>query len=513
MIFMFSCGTYFNQPVTQERARLGEDTRVSKLLSSLPTPQQPVVVGVYNFRDQTGQFKPTENGSTFSTAVTQGSTAILLKALEDSNWFIATERENLNNLLNERQIIKSTREEYSKLNGTAPQRLRPLLFAGILLEGGIVSYDTNIVTGGLGARYFGIGGSTEYRQDRVTIYLRAVSTSTGEILKTVYVSKTILSQSLDASYFRFVSFQRLLEAETGFTRNEPVQLAITEAVEKAVHSLIVEGISDELWFAEEGEDESVNQLLQEYYEEKSLSKSTKLYDRQYRDRRGKSAINLSAGTSLIDGDLPDSKPEIFGRIGYKRYLNDYLNINATINQFKLRNEGNLNEAFTSLDFNAEFTILPYDNLTPFIYSGMGANGRNDLDDIDLKFQYGAGLEYLVSDQIGINLFAEHNVTFSDELDGFVSGKRDDYYFRFGLGLNFYLSPPTYERTQKRRLRKLEEKELKLLRDSNRRNLKNTNKLEFENTSISKKQARRKLRELRRANKKAKKDNPNNGDTN
>ena len=511
MTLACSCGTYFNQPLSQEIARIGEDTRVSKLLSSLPKPQQKVVVGVYNFRDQTGQFKPTETGSTFSTAVTQGTTAILLKALEDSDWFIATERENLNNLLNERQIIKSTRDEYAKVNGTAPERLRPLLFAGILLEGGIVSYDTNIVTGGLGARYFGIGGSTQYRQDRVTIYLRAVSTSTGEILKTVYVSKTILSQSLDASYFRFVSFQRLLEAETGFTRNEPIQLAITEAVEKAVHSLVVEGISDRLWSAKEEDKESVNDLLKNYFEEKSISEETKLYDRLYRDRRGKSAISLAAGTSIIDGDLPDSKPEIFGRLGYKRYLNPYLNVNASINQFNLRNEGTFDEAFTSIDLNAEFTILPYDSFTPYIYSGLGANGGDNFASIDLKFQYGLGLEYLISDQLGINLFGEHNIVFNDELDGVASGKRDDFYFRFGLGLNFYLSPPTYEGTKKRRLRQQQEKELKNLRDSNIREMKARDK--GNNDRAAKKEERRKLKELRKANKKAMKEEKKNDNEN
>ncbi len=508
---MFSCGTYFNQPLNEQEARLGEDTRVSKVLSGLPEPEQPVVVGVYNFRDQTGQFKPTENGSTFSTAVTQGSTAILLKALEDSNWFIATERENLNNLLNERQIIKSTRDEYAKVNGTTPERLRPLLFAGILLEGGIVSYDTNIVTGGIGARYFGIGGSTKYRQDRVTIYLRAVSTSTGEILKTVYVSKTILSQALDASYFRFVSFQRLLEAETGFTRNEPIQLAITEAIEKAVHSLVIEGISDELWYPKEEDKQEVSDLLKDYYQEKSISDETKLYDRLYRDRRGKNVINLAAGTSIIDGDLPESRPEIFGRLGYKRYLNPYLNVNTSINQFNLRNEGRLDESFTSLDLNAEFTILPYDNLTPFVYSGMGANARNNFADLDLKFQYGLGLEYLLSDQLGINLFGEHNIVFSDEVDGIVSGKRDDFYLRFGLGLNFYLSPPTYEGTKARRLRQQQEKELRNLRDSNIREMKSRDN--GNNDRTAKREERRKLKELRKANKKAMKEEKKNDNGN
>ena len=96
----------------------------------------------------------------------------------------------------------------------------------------------------MGARYFGVGGSTQYRQDRITIYLRAISTSNGKILKNIYVSKTILSQAVDVSLYKYVSFQRLLEVETGFTRNEPVQLAVQEAIEKAVKGLIVEGIED-----------------------------------------------------------------------------------------------------------------------------------------------------------------------------------------------------------------------------------------------------------------------------
>src|SRR5690606_9794328 len=177
-------------------------------------------------------YKAAELGSTFSTAVTQGATAILVKALEDSRWFTPIERENIGNLLNERNIIRSTRQEYGAGEGAAQAGIPPLLFAGVLIEGGIVSYDTNLITGGAGARYFGAGGSSQYRQDRITIYLRAVSTSNGRILKNVYVSKTILSQAVDVNLFRYVNFQRLLEVETGFTRNEPIQLAVTAAIEK-----------------------------------------------------------------------------------------------------------------------------------------------------------------------------------------------------------------------------------------------------------------------------------------
>lgn len=467
-VLYFNCGTYFNQPIDNQEARLGESTKVSKSLTNLPLPQQPVVVGVYNFRDQTGQFQPTEAGSTFSTAISQGTTAILLKSLEDSNWFRPIERENLNNLLQERNIIRTTRQEYAQGTKKAPERLAPLLFAGILLEGGVVSYDSNIVTGGLGARYFGIGGSTQYRQDQVTVYLRAISTSTGEILKTVYVSKTILSQALDASFFRFVNFQRLLEVETGFTRNEPVQLAVKEAIEKSVKSLIIEGIKSNIWSPRVEDREAINKLISDYDLEKSEAVDTKLYERLYKERRSKSAIITGLGASFIDGDLASSQPGFFGRLGYKRAINPYLSLSGTYNNFDLENKDVFKENFSSIDVNMEFTILPYDKLTPFIYAGGGAF-TDFLEVIDPKIQYGLGIEYLINDTVGLNLFAEQNIVFSDEVDNVVSGKRDDFFYRFGLGLNFYLNSKNPNKKAEKLKAKQEENRLKELRRENIKN--------------------------------------------
>ena len=101
IVLMFSgCGGYFNQPVTQQKARAGETSATTEKLRSLPLPEEPIVVGVYNFKDQTGQYKNVENGSTFSTAVSQGGTTMLVKALEDSKWFTPIERENLQNMEN-----------------------------------------------------------------------------------------------------------------------------------------------------------------------------------------------------------------------------------------------------------------------------------------------------------------------------------------------------------------------------------------------------------------------------
>jgi curli production assembly/transport component CsgG len=469
-LILTNCGSYFNQPYDTQEARLGETSDITERLTNLSLPKEPVVVGVYKFRDQTGQYKPSEVGGSFSTAVTQGATTILIKALEDSKWFVPIERENLSNLLNERRIIESTRQVYRKTSNPDEPQLPPLLYAGILLEGGIVSYDTNIITGGLGARYFGIGTSTQYRQDRITVYLRAVSTSSGKILKTVYVSKTILSQAVDASLFKYVKFKRLLEVETGFTKNEPLQLAVAEAIEKSVESLIIEGIGDKLWSPQASEAE-VQELVNDYKLEEEEAISTKLYDRFLTERRGRSAISGSVGFTSMNGDYARPELEFSARLGYKHYINPYLNLNFNYNRFNLANEGVFNDGFMSFDLNAEVNILPYDKFTPYIFGGFGTNALNDFDSIDPKLQIGLGFEYLVTNNIGINIYGEHNYVFNDELDGLDIGRNDDMYYRVGAGLNVYFTQPKTKFNEKRIIDRQKLKEQRELKKLNTQTLK------------------------------------------
>lgn len=237
-------------PETTSMAYFPSRTQTQVLLENLPAPQRQVAVAVYGFTDQTGQFKDVDTGQTLSRAVTQGGGSILVKALQDAGnrqWFTIVERESLRNLLNERQIIREMRERYLGEKEINAQALPAMLFAGVLLEGGIVGYDTNTVTGGAGAAFLGIGGKTEYRQDTVTVYLRAVSVRTGEVLTTVTASKTIASKAVGASAFKFVAFKELLQAEAGFTTNEPDQLALQQAIEKAVYALVIEGADLRLW--------------------------------------------------------------------------------------------------------------------------------------------------------------------------------------------------------------------------------------------------------------------------
>jgi curli production assembly/transport component CsgG len=237
-------------PQTTSLAHYPARTQTQVLLQELPPPQRPIAVAVYGFTDQTGQFRDVETGQTLSRAVSQGGGSILAKALQDAGnrqWFTIVERESLRNLLNERQIIREMRERYLGEKEINAQALPAMLFAGVLLEGGIVGYDTNTVTGGAGASFLGIGARSEYRQDTVTVYLRAVSVRTGEVLTTVTASKTIASKAIGASAFKFVAFKELLEAEAGFTTNEPDHLALQQAIEKAVHALVLEGADLKLW--------------------------------------------------------------------------------------------------------------------------------------------------------------------------------------------------------------------------------------------------------------------------
>ncbi|RMB64002.1 hypothetical protein EAX61_01065 [Dokdonia sinensis] len=459
LLMLSSCGAYFNQPLVQSPSRTGEFSKSTDLLKNLPLAAAKLEVAVYNFGDQTGQYKAVENGSTFSTSVTQGGTTILIKALEDSGYFLPVERENLPNLTTERQIIRNTQEEYNKnLNKNEPP-LPPLLFAGVILEGGIISYDTNVVTGGLGARYFGLGAASQYRQDRITVYLRAVSTNSGEILKTVYVSKTILSQSLSANFFRFVKFQRLLEAESGITQNEPVQLAVKDAIEKAVHDLIVEGIKDGYWSTKGGADTN-RQLVESYLEEKELDESTALYDRLYQEPQLGLSVQVNGGVSLPDGDYGIKEAGYSGSFGVQYALSKSFALGANAGIFQFNNKEQFQGTYAHIDFNIYADLLPNDNFAPYFYIGPGyvfnidstfgggnldtstneneADNENNESEITgaLKAQIGAGLRYNLNKKLSLRAFVEQNVNFSDNIDNISAGKRDDWHYNFGVGLNY-----------------------------------------------------------------------------
>lgn len=214
-----------------------------------PATGKPLSVAVYSFQDKTGQRKPTLNNvASLSTAVTQGAESFLIKALQDvgrGEWFEVVERVGIDNLTKERLIIRQMREAYE---GKDAKPLLPMQFAGIILEGGVIGYDTSINSGGVGMRVFGIGKQTQWSQDVVTVSLRAISVSTGKVLTAVTVQKTILSSADSVTAFKFFDNNtQSFEGEAGLTINEPGTYAVKSAVEAAVVELLKEGNKKGVW--------------------------------------------------------------------------------------------------------------------------------------------------------------------------------------------------------------------------------------------------------------------------
>jgi len=223
-------------------------------LLNLPAADDMPVVAVYSFIDKTGQRKERDGIADFSTAVSQGGTEMLIDALKtagNGKWFRVAERQGIDNLIRERQIIRSARQEFAGDGG--PQPLNPLLFAGMIIEGRIIGYDTNIKTGGRGARLLGIGKSKRYTQDVVTVSVRAVSVLTGEVLLNVQAKKTILSYGGSGDIFRFVdNSTTLVEYEDGVGNNESVTYATRTAIEAAVLELVYQGHDRGFWVIKDG---------------------------------------------------------------------------------------------------------------------------------------------------------------------------------------------------------------------------------------------------------------------
>lgn len=232
---------------------------INKSFSDVPAPAgAPVAIAVYGFTDKTGQRKPSSTLSLFSTAVTQGAEAYLIKSLQEvgnRQWFTVVERVNLDNLLKERQMIKQTREIY---DGEKAKMLPPLTLAGVILEGAIVDYNSNTLTGGTGARWLGVGPYTQYTQDLVVISLRLISVTSGEVLTTVTVEKNLLSTADGITALRFFNqATKAFEFDSSQTFNEPGNYALRSAVETAIVELIKKGERQNLWKFKEKTDELV----------------------------------------------------------------------------------------------------------------------------------------------------------------------------------------------------------------------------------------------------------------
>ena len=244
LIFLSGCSSVVHIPEPEMPVLLKNENTEFHNISAPSTGK--LVAAVYGFTDKTGQRKPSDKMANISTAVTQGAEVWLIKALQEvggGKWFQVVERVGLDNLTKERQIIRQARQSVGD-----ERQLKPMMFAGVIIEGGIIGYDSNVLTGGAGARYLGVGPSTQYRKDVVTVTMRMTSTQTGEVLLSVSTTKTIISTGSSMTFFRFFDMGTTsVEIEAGHTINEPVNYAVRVAIEQAVVELIKAGEKRKLW--------------------------------------------------------------------------------------------------------------------------------------------------------------------------------------------------------------------------------------------------------------------------
>lgn len=440
LISLSGCVNY--KPFEVRKAHIGLLPKNSNELKELPKPQQKIVVSVYNFRDETGQYKMSQGGGySFSTAVTQGATSILVGQLKNSGWFVPIERHDLSDLLNERKIISSIRAEYTGPNGKKLGSLPPLLYAGIILEGGIISYDSNVITGGSGFRLFGIGSSGQFKQNQITIYLRAVSTKNGRILEDVHTTKTILSKKLQSGAFLYVSKNDLLETESGYSYNEPTTMAVTAAITEAVKDLIIKGVKDNLWSLKNPSDSTSNIVFKNYDKDQGVTRDEfdRIIHKKLRSRMG---IGLNAGATRIEDDrkYPQTRPSVSLQLTDR--VHPKLEIGLYAKYGKLVNYESYNKIFTSGQLYAQYDLFPYSKLTPYLRIGGGGvyvpNSSGDkLKNIHPDVMGGLGFEYMLSRHIGFNLSGSVNYSLDDKFDNRAIGKYNDSIWSMNAGLTYY----------------------------------------------------------------------------
>lgn len=329
-LLLAGCGTVgnmvrsFDDPVVT-KPTLKNETKLKEPATGA------ITVAVYNFRDMTGQRKSSQVIASLSSAVTQGADAYLVKSLQevgDGKWFKVLERGGLDNLVKERQLIRQMRELYQ---GKDAQQLPPMLFAGMLIEGGIIGYDSNTMSGGSGARILGIGATTQYQQDEVTISLRAVSVATGEVLVTVNTSKTVISFMDKAGILRFYDAGTAsLELETGSATNESMNRAVQMAIHKAVIALIEEGAKKGHWAYKADPvakiEEKKNELVQKDTASKTTTQTTST-TQQSND--GKAVGGEQSKTENKDTQTDVRVPQEQKKLGT---ITDWVNVRSTQDQ-------------------------------------------------------------------------------------------------------------------------------------------------------------------------------------
>lgn len=412
---------------------------------TLPPASVKILVAVPKFRHSPTNYalnRDDQVKATASPADAPDYTNVLLASLKESGWFLPVEHESIASLLNERP-----KKETASLQSAAIPSPSPELF----IEGGVLSHSTEVIADGQASRYFGNGGAGQYQQDRVTVYLRAVSTRSGRILTTIYSPATLLSQEMGGGSFRFVSLKEPYRGEAGQTTTEPAQLAVIGAIRQAVRGLIIEGVRDGLWRPESST--AMNSLINVYEREKTIVNETDVSDvapekgplgLRPRIKAPFISIHPYAGSIRYKGDYTNEETRTTYGIAVDMYITPVIGIQVNAATGTLASQDAFSVNLTSLEANVVLRLLPNQRFTPLVYAGVGSVSRSSSMPFPLygakygQVQAGLGLQYSFSRIVGLRTSISYSQPFTDGLDGQVLGNYRDYYTRATIGLVFHL---------------------------------------------------------------------------
>ncbi|NMB20215.1 MAG: curli production assembly protein CsgG [Firmicutes bacterium] len=209
-------------------------TTASQLLAALPESKERIPIAIYAITDSTGQFKA--DGGASSTVVSQGSTEMLITALQRSGQFTILDRVRFGDLMNEQNLVSSSRI----VPGQGPQ-LGALTGANYMISGSITEYQVSKETGGIGLVIAGRGGSTEYAKASVALDLRVTDLTSGEVVWAESLKGEVIGEKVGIQLFSFLG-KNIVEFETGQGKQQVINLVVRTLLEEAVFKLVRSGV-------------------------------------------------------------------------------------------------------------------------------------------------------------------------------------------------------------------------------------------------------------------------------
>lgn len=205
-------------------------TTASQLLAALPEPEEKIPIAIYAITDSTGQYKA--DGGASSTVVTQGSTEMLITALQRSRQFAVLDRVRFGDLMNEQNLVSSNRV----VPGQGPE-LGVLTGPQYMITGSITEYQISKESGGIGLIIAGKGGTQEYARASVALDLRVTHLSSGEVVWAESLKGEIIGEKIGIQLFSFLG-KNIVEFETGRGKQQVINLVVRTLLEEAVFKLV-----------------------------------------------------------------------------------------------------------------------------------------------------------------------------------------------------------------------------------------------------------------------------------